>query len=271
MSNLDISLSAGLTSGKFLPYTKQFVGIVPSIIRKTAQAHNCEIVLIDMSPSAGFLNRSIMMSSDYFIIPTSPDFFSYQAVQSLGTMLPEWNKDFSDFRDQSIQNALPKKPPRMLGIISQKYRPYAKKLPMELKDLITSNTEEKKRQGIAKSFRIWIDKIQKASNEVLAENLSKYDMVIPINLFKKHVKDEKPYNLISISDFNSLVSLSQEHQKPIFELTNEELDFSGKVLQQMKKNQDHFKDVFNQLFHEIINIIQDDQQLLNKKFGKLTE
>ena len=264
MSDLDITLSAGLASGKFLPYSKQFIGIIHSIVRKTARNNKCEIILVDMSPSAGALNRSILMGSDYFIVPTSPDFFSYQAIQSLGDMLPNWYKDFEDFRDPSVQNALPIKPPRMLGIISQKYRPYTKRIPKELKDFLTLNpneTEKKKRQGIAKSYQNWIDKIQKASSEVLAKNLKKLNMVIPIELFEKHVTNEKPYNLISISDFNSLVALAQEHQKPVFELTDEELDFTGKVLEEMKKNRTHFNKVFNELSDKIINLIEEDHSL----------
>ena len=75
MADLDISLATGITSGKFLPFTKQFIGAFHTIIRKTAVNHKCEIVLVDMSPNVGAVNRCILMSSDYFLIPTSPDFF----------------------------------------------------------------------------------------------------------------------------------------------------------------------------------------------------
>ena len=267
MSDLDISLATGITSGKFLPFTKQFIGAFHTIVRKTAVSNECEIILVDMSPNAGAMNRCILMSSDYFVIPTSPDFFSYQSVQSLGEMLPKWNEDFTEFRLQSITNALPESPPRMLGIISQKYRPYTKRLPREgLLEFFKSN-EEKKKQGIAKSFKEWIDKIQKASKDVLADNLKKKNMVIIEESFTKYVADESPYNLISIGDFNSLIALSQEYSKPVFELTDDELNFTGKVLQIMKENQEQFSDSFSNLATRIYHLIEDDYST-NKPFSK---
>ena len=256
MSDLDISLATGITSGKFLPFTKQFIGAFQKIIRQTAKSNACEIILVDMSPNAGAMNRCVLMSSDYFIIPTSPDFFSYQAIQSLGAMLPKWNEDFTEFREQSIINALPGDPPRMLGIVSQKYRPYTRRLSKELTDPISD--DEKSRRGIAKSFREWIDKIQKSSKDVLAENLKKKNMVVKEESFTKHIEDESPYNLISIGDFNSLIALSQEYSKPIFELTDEELSFKGKVLANMKENQEQFKKSFHLLAERIRKLIEDD-------------
>ncbi len=259
MSDLDISLATGITSGKFLPFTKQFIGAFHTIIRKTAIKYGCEIILVDMSPNSGAVNRCILMSSDYFLIPTSPDFFSYQAIQSLGSMLPKWHEDFKEFREQSITNALPESPPRMLGIISQKYRPYTRRIKEGLFDFDFWNTkEEKQKQGIAKSFKEWIDKIQKASKDVLAKSLSKKNMVIDEVLFTKHITDESPYNLISIGDFNSLIALSQKFSKPIFELTDDELDFKGKVLKTMKENQKQFNDLFDSLAVRVCKLIEDD-------------
>ena len=258
MADLDISLSVGITSGKFLSFARQFVGAFQSIIRKTAESQKCELVLVDMSPNAGAMNRSLLMSSDYFIIPTSPDFFSFQSIQALGEMLPKWNQDFMDFRDSSVTNHLPQDPPRMLGIISQKYRPYTKK----------THSENQKRQGIAKSFQEWIDKIQRASSEVLAKSLHEHGMVVEEKIFKRHVQDESPYNLVSIGDFNSLIALSQKHSKPIFELEGDELDFDGKVLENMQKNQDQFAQVFSGLADKIINLIEDDY-IPRKSFKKM--
>lgn len=44
------------------------------------------------------------MGSDYFIVPTSPDFFCYQAMQSLGKMLPDWAEDFKHLFKQKVQD-----------------------------------------------------------------------------------------------------------------------------------------------------------------------
>lgn len=49
-----------------------------------------DIILVDLSPSSGPFNRSIILGSDYFIIPYSADFFSLQAMQFLKKSIPEW-------------------------------------------------------------------------------------------------------------------------------------------------------------------------------------
>ena len=99
MSDFDIQITAGLLGGGFLQFARQFVGSLNAVIRETASSNKCELVLIDMSPSSGAMNRSILMSSDYFIVPTSPDFFSYQAIQNLGSMFGEWCENFKQFRN----------------------------------------------------------------------------------------------------------------------------------------------------------------------------
>jgi chromosome partitioning protein len=228
MAELDVSISIGMLGGRFASFAQQFIGAFNAVIRETARINKCDIVLIDMSPSASPLNRCILMSSDYFIVPTSPDFFCYQAIQSLSKILPQWNDDFKQFRDQTIKNPLPENSPKMLGIISQRYRPHK-----------TPNKDK------AKSFQVWIDKIQTASKNILAKELTRSGMVIEESLFKKYVKNEEPYNLVSISDFNSLIAKSQEYSKPIFELTKQELQQSGTIHETSVENQNKFREVFS--------------------------
>ena len=261
MSDLDIQISIGLLSSGLTAYAKQFVGSLNAVIRKTAETNKCELVLIDMSPSSGAMNRSILMSSDYFLIPTSPDFFSYQAIQSLGKMFLNWNDLFEIFRDPKAPNPLPENPPKMLGVISQKYRPYTpnKKEIVEYIPVLGENIREKRIKGIAKAYEAWINKIQKASDEVLAEKLKSKNMVIDRNSFTSHIKDEHPYNLISIGDFNSLIAISQEKQKPIFSLTKEEIGQSGRSLSEMQENQKIFKKSFEKLAKRVCNLIKDDR------------
>jgi len=239
MAELDVALSVGLAGSRFLKFSEQFIGAVNSTIRETAKKEKCDLVLIDMSPSASALNRCILMGSDYFIIPTSPDFFCYQAIQSLSKMIPQWDMDFKSFRDSSIKNSLPENKPQLLGILSQRYNLYTKKDGKE----------------VASSFQYWIDKIQKASFEILAQGLKKSDMIINEEIFRKYVTEEQPYNLISIPNFNSLIAKSQEYNKPIFRLTQQELGYTGKVLDQQRDNQEKFLGLFMRLASIISSLI----------------
>jgi len=139
----------------------------------------------------------------------------------------------------------------------------------ELKEnipFIGEKMQESRKKGIASAYRLWINKIQQASNDLLANKLKDYNMVIDKNIFTRHIKDEKPYNLISIGDFNSLIALSQKHSKPIFELTEEEINQSGKSLEEMKDNQQLFKDLFNKLAQK--GTLKMNSFLLNLVFSK---
>ena len=261
MSDIELQISISLVGSEFMNFTKQFVGSLNAIIRRTAEVNQCELVLIDMSPSSGAMNRSILMSSDYFLIPASPDFFSYRAIQKIGDMLYSWNEFFKKFRDPSLTNPLPKTPPKMLGVISQKFRPYTPK-PKKIKDKMISfigiKGVEEKEQEAAKRFQEWIDKIQKESDETLAKKLKPENMVVDRNSFMSHV-EELPYNLISIGDFNSLIAISQENQKPVFSLSEEEIKRSGYSLEETQKNQEKFKELFKKLATRIQKLIQDDR------------
>ena len=61
-------------------------------IRK--QKGDYDFILIDTSPSASsIINALIMMSTDYFITPVSPSFFSLQAIDNLSSIV---NNTFSN-------------------------------------------------------------------------------------------------------------------------------------------------------------------------------
>ena len=67
---------------------------------------------------------------------------------------------------------------------------------------------------------------------------------------------EEPYNLINIADFNSLIAQSQEHNTPVFLLTQEQVRKSGTVWDNMKRNRDEFYKTFKALATRIIDAIE---------------
>lgn len=92
----------------------------------TANSIGAEIILVDMSPSLGSINQNLLMTSDYFIVPMSPDYYSVMATESLATVLPKWkNWAVQAQSNPSLAKAsypFPKSTPRFLGTVIQKYR-----------------------------------------------------------------------------------------------------------------------------------------------------
>lgn len=238
LTDLDIYCAVGLTSdNKYNAYAMKFVGLFNAMIRATALRYSFDVVLIDMSPSSGAFNRSILMGSDYFIVPTYPEFFCFQAIEYLAKQLPLWADDFKKYRTPEIPNYLPKENPKMIGVICQNYRPHK------------NSTQDK-----IKAAQEWVDKIQNASKDILAKKLQTKDMVINESLFIQSTNNKKPYNLVNIPNFNSLILVSQKYNKPVFELTPTEINQTGTVLEKQQENQERFKELFNELAIEIIKI-----------------
>ncbi|EJH53010.1 ParA family protein [Vibrio cholerae] len=55
-----------------------------------------DYVLIDMGPSLGALNRSVLLAADYFLMPLSVDIFSMMAVENIIKSLTKWKTALED-------------------------------------------------------------------------------------------------------------------------------------------------------------------------------
>lgn len=65
------------------------------------KAKDYDYVFFDMGPSLGAINRSILLVSDYFILPATIDIFSKWAIKNIGSALSTWQKEL----DNGIKNA----------------------------------------------------------------------------------------------------------------------------------------------------------------------
>lgn len=174
------------------------------------------------------------MSSDYFIVPTAPDFFCAQEIKSLTNVIPRWNNEISIFRQEGMVYPFPKMPPKFIGFLSQKYRP---------------------RNGMpAKSFQKWIDIIKSEVENSLIPALTPIGMAVDKGVFQANIAGDEPFNLANIADFNSLIAQSQKHNVPVFALTNTQIEQSGTVLENMIESRDGFKAAFKQLAKEVHQI-----------------
>ncbi len=205
----------------------------------TAEANEIDIVLVDMSPSLGSINQNLMMTSDYFLVPMAPDFFSAMATESLAITLPKW-KAWSDSAKSlsALQNAsypFPNKQPKFLGTIVQKYRLRAGNAP-------------------SAAFQQWIDEIDKGVKSVLLPVLDKCGMLLEHSRYSDG--SITPGDAImQMSDFNGLIAQSQQHAAPIFDLTDEQLNQKGVVLDRTKESMQNFKQLYSQGADRVLSII----------------
>lgn len=208
-------------------------GSLRNVLNFTATRYDLDYILLDMSPSITSTNANIFMESDYFILPCAPDYFCYMSIDSLTRVFPRWKKAYAKLKETDIfKNATYKmndNSPKFIGTIQQRYRP---------------------RNGSpARAFSEWIDDINLIVKDKLIPILRENDMM----LSQENFYDEQ-YNLISIADFNSLIAQSQSNNTPVFLLTQEQVQKSGKVWDNMKKNRDDFNKTFETLAKRVIEI-----------------
>lgn len=85
----------------------------------------------------------------------------------------------------------------------------------------------------------------------LVPSLMAQGMSISVADFNNAAPADTPFNLINISDFNSLIAQSQKHSVPVFALTDEQIEQSGIILERMKRSREDFRDAFGALAQTI--------------------
>ena len=216
---------------------KNLPGSISYLLEKTAEKFSADYILIDMSPSLSSINQNLLMISDSFIVPTSPDFFSVMAIDSLANILPKWHhwaKKASELKIlKEADYPFPKVTPLFLGTIIQNYR---------IKNKKASN-----------AFQNWIDGIKGAVSDRLVPALSHENMVFSPHIYSAEgIADD--FCLTQMSDFNSLIAISQDCQTPVFAVNPEQIKQSGRVLATTLNSQDQFRDAFSILADRVINL-----------------
>jgi cellulose biosynthesis protein BcsQ len=221
-------LSGSLLALRNLP------GAIRFMLTATADKYGADYVFVDMSPSLGPVNQNLLMTSDHFIVPLHPDYFSAMALSSLTQVLPRWrtwaNTAYGIDVLKSADYPFPEPNPTFIGAVIQKYRP---------------------RNGSAsKAFQHWIDQLVGGLKDQLVPSLVKSKL---LDVAEFHAKSGiNPWDpIMEVADFNSLIALSQEHQLPVYALTPAIVG-KGAIWDQAKENMDLFEAGFRACAERVI-------------------
>jgi cellulose biosynthesis protein BcsQ len=64
------------------------------ISRQVAVNFDADLVLIDVGPNFGAINRAALICADAVVIPVAPDLFSIQGLRNLGPTLENWRREW---------------------------------------------------------------------------------------------------------------------------------------------------------------------------------
>lgn len=83
-----------------------------------AAGTDAELVLIDVGPNLGAINRSALITSDQVCLPLAPDLFSLQGLKNLGPTLQDWREKWTELLAKAPAGlSLPKGAMQPIGYI----------------------------------------------------------------------------------------------------------------------------------------------------------
>jgi cellulose biosynthesis protein BcsQ len=237
LSEYEVTLGIAQELAGSIQTLKNLPGAFHYLVTKVAEANGADFVLIDMSPSLGSLNQNVLTSSDAFLVPTSPDYFSLMAIDSLSAVLPRWaewaRRAHASETLRTAAYPFPEFSLKFLGTVVQKYRP--------------------RLGGATVGFQSWIDRINSAVKDKLFSQLQAYGLTLTLDDYQ--AVGNSPANsfcLAQIPDFNTLVATSQSHRTPVFALTDAMFGHVGRVLEQDRVKRGEFHDLFSALADRVI-------------------
>ena len=157
-----------------------------------AQQVRADVVLLDVGPSLGALNRATLLACDSVLLPLAPDLFSLQGLKNVGPTLREWRRDWDVVRQSHFQGreqaTLPPHSFEPIGYIVQQHlaradRPVA-------------------------GYEKWFSQIPAVFHEFVLGD------AVPTSLRV----DQDPFCVATLKHFASLVPLAQVARKPMFDL-----------------------------------------------------
>jgi cellulose biosynthesis protein BcsQ len=160
------------------------------VAQKAAVLHQADLILADVGPNLGAINRSALIGSDFVVIPLAADLFSLQGLRNLGPTLRNWRLDWRKRLDNWSSPSFPLPEGKMAA----------------LGYLVQQHSERLSRP--VKAYDRWAARIPGVYRESVLSDKSTPPLMT-----------EDPLCLARLKHYRSLVPMAQEARKPIFQLT----------------------------------------------------
>ena len=164
-----------------------------SIMQHAARQADAAIILADIGPNLGAINRSALIATDYVVVPLGADLFSLQGLRNLGPTLERWRQDWQRRRANWTEPgfALPAGGMQPVGYVVQQHS-------------VRLNRP-------VRAYDKWVNRMPKEYASNLLGNADGPYAATP--------QQDSENALATMKHYRSLVPMAQEHRKPIFKLT----------------------------------------------------
>jgi len=162
------------------------------VVHEAAERHEADLVLIDVGPNLGAINRAALVASSHVVVPVAPDLFSLQGLRNLGPALTQWRDGWRQ------RQALPKAKPSIGELPAGEMSPVGYVLMQHAERLGRPTT----------AYANWQTRLSETYREVV---LGEGDGPLP---------SPDPNLIQLIKHYRSLMPMAMEARKPIFKLTS---------------------------------------------------
>lgn len=159
------------------------------VMRAAADAHQADVVLIDVGPNLGAINRAALVAANHVVVPVAPDLFSLQGLKNLGPTLRRWRDTWNQARPKAATN-LGNQPEGAMHPIGYVLMQHAERLGRP-----------------TKAYAKWQARLPSAYREsVLGEPLV------------AELAEPDPHQIQRIKHYRSLMPMAMDARKPMFAL-----------------------------------------------------
>jgi cellulose biosynthesis protein BcsQ len=200
------------------------------------RAVNADILMIDVGPSLGALNRAALLACDAVILPLAPDLFSLKGMENVGPTLREWRTHWQRLHDIVLAD-------------------------VDQHDVVLAD-EDARRESVSHEFR--------PIGYIVQQHLARADR--PVRGYMQWAKqipstyhgvvlgeprpdpeltvETDPACIATIKHYASLVPIAQRVRKPIFDLKQAD-GISGGQIQSVYRCRADFTDLAERIAHRL--------------------
>ncbi len=192
-----------------------------TVLTSAAQKQQADVVLVDVGPSLGSINRAALVASDYVVVPVAPDLFSLQGLQNLGPTLREWRTGWANRRTTQPPNT--PLPSGRMDVIGYVVLGHGVRLNRPVQ-----------------AYQRWMNQIP---YQFRTSVLARHDARVP-------KLEDDPYCLAQLMHYHSLLPLAQDARKPVFHLKPADGAFGGHAQAAQSAYQD-FKSLASRILERV--------------------
>jgi len=160
------------------------------VLIHAANSQDADVLLVDVGPNLGAINRAAIIATQYVVVPLAPDLFSLQGLRNLGPTLRRWRKQWNDrlARNPNPDLELPPSGMEPVGYVILQHA--------------------MRRDRPVRAYERWMVRIPSEYRRAVLD-----EPVVDAPLV-----DEDPHCLSLLKHYRSLMPMAMEARKPMFHL-----------------------------------------------------